>query len=280
MPNDRDVQELLGALRDTDDEDRATPRRVPTMAERITTAPGCGHTPEQHRNDDGQAADDRSKDQAIRELEAERDQANADAIRFKTHLVEESARLREHLTRTRTERDEANAQCRRLNRELDDTRAEITAAWAALNAAGFGDPVAGVGELISRLAYERDRTAADLHTAKADTNRDIARQIAMLAADPPLLRDWLTTCQPLPTSYAELLQALAEKIGRGDQPHLGPMSPSAQAEVTRLLVVVEWHGDYYGREERVDVLREWIEGALTDRDDTPGVTITEVPEQG
>ncbi|WP_330438803.1 hypothetical protein OHB44_27930 [Micromonospora sp. NBC_00821] len=123
------------------------------------------------------------------------------------------------------------------------------------------------------------RTAADFEAraaqAEHDAHRDIARQIAMLAADPPLLRDWLTTCHPLPTSYVELLQALTDKLGRGDQPPLDSVSPGAQEGVTRLLVVVEWHGDYYGQEERVDMLREWIEGALTDRDDTPAVTITE-----
>lgn len=58
-----------------------------------------------------------------------------------------------------------------------------------------------------------------------------------------------------------------------------PELPAAQGNVTRLLVTVEWHGDYYQPGERVDMLREWIEGALTDRDDSPGVTIIEMPER-
>ncbi|WP_229401935.1 hypothetical protein [Micromonospora okii] len=56
----------------------ATPAVLRVVAARVAGifAPaGCGHTDQQHRDHAGQAADDRSQDRAVRELEAERDQA-------------------------------------------------------------------------------------------------------------------------------------------------------------------------------------------------------------
>ncbi|RLK13304.1 hypothetical protein DER29_4321 [Micromonospora sp. M71_S20] len=60
-----------------------------------------------------------------------------------------------------------------------------------------------------------------LDTAREDTHHDIARQLDTLAADPSLLRDWLTTCQPQPTGFGELLHALAEKLRQAPAPGLG-----------------------------------------------------------
>lgn len=51
---------------------------------------------------------------------------------------------------------------------------------------------------------------------------------------------------------------------------------TGSSDVTRLEVVVTWNGDYYAKQERVDALREWIESALTDRDDSPAVEIIEL----
>ncbi|MFF3867373.1 hypothetical protein [Micromonospora sp. NPDC001898] len=89
----------------------------------------CGHTPAQHRHDDGQAADTRTQDRAVRELTAERDAAwqNLAAV----------------------------------ERERAELLGTITAAWAALNAAGLQSPTASVADLIGKLAAQRDlaRTA-------------------------------------------------------------------------------------------------------------------------
>ena len=65
----------------------------------------------------------------------------------------------------------------------------------------------------------------------------------------------------------------------GEDARCWTCSTADQADVTRLLVTVKWHGDYYLPGERVDVLREWVEGALLDRDDCPAVTITDLAER-
>lgn len=56
----------------------------------------------------------------------------------------------------------------------------------------------------------------------------------------------------------------------------------ADPNVTKLLVTVTWdpsptHGPYYLPEERVDMLRRWIDGALNDRDDGPSAEISLLP---
>jgi hypothetical protein len=58
-------------------------------------------------------------------------------------------------------------------------------------------------------------------------------------------------------------------------PAMEALGRTLDPDVTRLLVTVEWHGDYYHPGERVDMLTSWIESALDDRDDSPSVTITE-----
>ncbi|WP_328339491.1 hypothetical protein [Micromonospora sp. NBC_00421] len=175
-----------------------------------------------------------------------------------------TAGLLDHVTR---DRDEART-------DLGQALAQLTDAWAALNAAGYAHPVASVADLIrqcaadrdaavSRLNHtrttahkleverddlriqlgraegdnrammrdrdeviaERDKARAQLADARADTHRDIARQIRILADDPTVLRWWLDTCDPTPTGFGELLGHLAEKIGRGDttpSPGSGP----------------------------------------------------------
>lgn len=63
--------------------------------------------------------------------------------------------------------------------------------------------------------------------------------------------------------------------------HLTDLNPELreprQDDTTQLLVSVKWHGDYYAPSERADMVRAWIESALTDRDDSPAATITELP---
>ncbi|MBM0275347.1 hypothetical protein [Micromonospora tarensis] len=53
-------------------------RPVSTTRERLTDARTCGHTPEQHRHTDGQAADDASHDRAMRKVIAQLKQARFD----------------------------------------------------------------------------------------------------------------------------------------------------------------------------------------------------------
>ncbi|MEV6800541.1 hypothetical protein AB0M91_19670 [Micromonospora rifamycinica] len=159
--------------------------------------------------------------------------------------------------------------------ERDQALAQITDAWAALNAAGYAHPVASVADLIRQCAadrdaavsqlnhtrttahdlevdrddlriqlhraeaearamvrdrnaviVERDQARAQLAAARADTHRDIARQIRILVDDPTVLRWWLDTCDPTPTGYAELLGHLAEKIGRGDDAQAPGSAPA------------------------------------------------------
>ncbi|MEU5668972.1 hypothetical protein ABZ749_01115 [Micromonospora sp. NPDC047753] len=99
----------------------STPRRVPTMAERV----GCGHTPEQHRHLDGQDAADRSKDRAIAELTIQRDNARS------------------------VYRDAAA--------ERDELQSELTDAWAAITTANRPGPHS-IAEHITRLAAELTST--------------------------------------------------------------------------------------------------------------------------
>ncbi|MEU7590697.1 hypothetical protein AB0A95_30950 [Micromonospora sp. NPDC049230] len=102
--------------------------------------------------------------EAIGRLTAERDNARTIAQQAGTEIY-----------RLRVELDEANAQCRRLNRELDDTRAEITDAWAAINTTGRAN-AGSIAEHITRLAD-------DLETAR----QTIAAQAAQLRANGTLL---------------------------------------------------------------------------------------------
>lgn len=82
---------------------------------------------------------------------------------------------------------------------------------------------------IREALAERDQARAELAAARATVHRDIARHLGWLATDTALLRDWLTTCDPMPTSYAELLGHLAHKIGRGDDaPSPGSAPTGAQ----------------------------------------------------
>ncbi|MGC4769221.1 hypothetical protein ACLQ25_09600 [Micromonospora sp. DT44] len=122
----------------------ATPRRVPTMAERV----GCGHTPEQHRHDDGQAADDASHDRAIREITTERDEA---------------------LTSLRDVLDElANrtTEIRRLRHDLDSTQQVATFRQGVINLHAAELGAAGEVLAVVRDAQERiERALARYDTA-------------------------------------------------------------------------------------------------------------------
>ncbi|MEU7771247.1 hypothetical protein AB0C44_07965 [Micromonospora taraxaci] len=93
------------------------PRPVPTTRQRLTDARRC-HTPEQHRHDDGQDADDRSKDRAIRELEAELEQ---------------------------------------LGRDYAEANNELAFAWAAINTDRRSGPHS-IAEHITRMADDLDST--------------------------------------------------------------------------------------------------------------------------
>ncbi|MEU5965941.1 hypothetical protein ABZ777_32450 [Micromonospora parva] len=77
-----------------------------------------------------------------------------------------------------------------------------------------------------------------------------------------------------------MCEAYSLGIAVGVERQAAPPTSSPLDRVTQLLVTVNWHGDYYNPGERADMLREWIESALTDRDDSPAVTITEVPAPG
>jgi hypothetical protein len=63
----------------------------------------------------------------------------------------------------------------------------------------------------------------------------------------------------------------------------GPVTEETHVRRTRLIVDIEWRGHPDGREpyyedrELTGVARNWIEGAFEDRDDSPQVTVTEVP---
>lgn len=128
--------------------DRIPFRPIPTTRARLDDARACGHTPEQHRHTDGQNADDRSNQRAIRELTAERDNARTIA----QQVIAEQTHTKGLLRVLADERDEA--------------RTELTKAWSALNRAGIVDPVAGVGELITRLAAELDTVRQQLGRAQ------------------------------------------------------------------------------------------------------------------
>ncbi|MGW1059331.1 hypothetical protein [Micromonospora rubida] len=97
----------------------------------------CGHTPAQHRHLDGIEADSPAQDR-VREVTAELNQAR------------ETAEYRYGLLATAcAERDTALA-------GRTEALGTITAAWAALNAAGLQSPTASVADLIGQLADERD----------------------------------------------------------------------------------------------------------------------------
>ncbi|MEU5945116.1 hypothetical protein ABZ793_06085 [Micromonospora sp. NPDC047465] len=118
---------------------------------------------------------------------------------FATYLdASDRVRLDARAATAEQERDDALDQLREL-------QAHHTQLHTRLNATE--------NDLRSQTRAVRE-TLAERDQARDHVHRDIARQIGMLAADPGLLRDWLTTCHPLPTSYAELLQALAEKLSR------------------------------------------------------------------
>ncbi|NBE80334.1 hypothetical protein [Micromonospora rubida] len=149
--------------------------------------------------------------------EADRIEMERDDLRIQLHRerAETAAMVRD--------RDAALDERDQARREHGEALAHLTDAWAAFNRAGLQSPTASVADLIGQLAAERTRTVERLVAAmderdqtRADVHRDIARDISYLAADPALLRDWLTTCQPAPVSYGELLHHLGEKIGRGD----------------------------------------------------------------
>ncbi|MEV0608099.1 hypothetical protein AB0I61_17210 [Polymorphospora rubra] len=74
----------------------------------------------------------------------------------------------------------------------------------------------------------------------------------------------------------QLAQARADLAKAGG---LGSRPSHTQDNVTQLLVTVEWHGNYYAPNERVDMLKSWIESGLGDRADSPAATITLLDER-
>ncbi|MET7867960.1 hypothetical protein [Micromonospora taraxaci] len=221
------------------------PRPVPNKADRFRDA-RC-HTPEQHRHTDGQDADDRSKDRAMREMQAERDRARAATRQAYTEVGQ-----------ARAERDV-------YRDERDEAHADITAAWAAINAAGRAG-MGGIAEHIARMAS--DLASAQELIAEVRNNRE---------RDDRAFAKYDTAPEVTPVVHVHGPIECGCEPTAADAPP-GSVPPPAQDD-TRLLVTVEWHGDYYNRDERIDMVREWIESALLDRDDSPTVTITDLAEQ-
>ncbi|MEU8186038.1 hypothetical protein [Micromonospora carbonacea] len=117
----------------------------------------CGHTTAQHRAGDGQAADTRSQDQAVRQLEAELRAARAELD---------------------TNDGAWRAQVAAVKREHAEAMGQLTQAWAALNAAGYAHPTASVALLIAQCAADRDTA---LHLVELRTAA-LSRRTGDLAA--------------------------------------------------------------------------------------------------
>ncbi|MGA4726275.1 hypothetical protein ACPB67_02545 [Micromonospora taraxaci] len=218
------------------------PRPVPNMAARFRDA-RC-HTPEQHRHTDGQEADDRSKDRAIRELEAERDRARVER--------DDYARSRNHFA------DLIQATTTALDMLPGDGVDKAPAAASRLRA-----KLEAAQELISELRNNRERD--DRAFAKYDT----APEVTPVETEQPQgptpgearrqLDQAIATALPLAgRKAAELLQALQGELARVDSGRAaindeaeeppGSVSPPAQDDVPESLrrALVTWRVSWRG----------------------------------
>lgn len=77
------------------------------------------------------------------------------------------------------ERARLDARAATAEQERDDALDDLTQAWAALNRAHVADPAASVGQLIDRLAAQRDQARAEVErvTAQRDTLRVTADEM-------------------------------------------------------------------------------------------------------
>ncbi|MEU4777489.1 hypothetical protein [Micromonospora sp. NPDC023633] len=126
-------------------------------------------------------------------------------------------------------RDQLDARAATAEQERDDAlddlrelRAHHTELHTRLNATE--NDLRSQTRAVRKALAERDQAREHVH-------HDIARQIAMLATDPSLLRDWLTTCQPQPTGFGELLHALADKLRKPSPAGLGSSCRAQEDEL-------------------------------------------------
>lgn len=145
------------------------------------------------------------------------EQERDDALDDRDSLRRQLDNLHEAYARATTEREQARAEAASLRPRLALARRSIDGLEADLRSQT---------RALREALAERDQARETVH-------HDIARQLDILAADPAILRDWLTTCQPQPTGFGELLQALAEKLRRGDAPVLGSVVGRAQDPTIR-----------------------------------------------